>query len=106
VASQLRQGDVLLVRVASIPDGARRVKRRRGRLVLAAGEAAGHAHEIVAADAELLEAGRGERFLRVLAEGGVALTHEDHAAVLVPPGDYQVVRQREYVPGSSRRVLD
>ena len=73
MARQLRQGDVLLIRVASIPEGARRVKRRRGPIVLAAGEATGHAHQIDAAAADLLEASPEQRFLRVLADAGVEL---------------------------------
>ena len=99
---QLRQGDVLLVRVASIPEEARRVEPHGGRIVLATGEATGHAHEIMAAGAVLLETSPEERFLRVLADGGVELTHEQHAAILVPAGDYRVVRQREF----GRPVID
>ena len=106
MARQLRQGDVLLIRVASIPEGARRVKRRRGRIVVAAGEATRHAHQIEAAGADQLETSPEERFLRVLADAGVELTHEEHAAILIPPGDYRVVRQREYAPRSSRQVVD
>ena len=106
MARQFRQGDLLLVRIRSIPEGARRVKRHDGRIVVAAGEATGHAHQIAATDADLLESSPEERYLRVLDEGGVELTHEEHAAILVPPGDYRVVRQREYVPRSTRHVVD
>jgi len=52
--AQARQGDVLLVPVAQIPDGARRVKRERGRVVLAWGEVTGHAHAIASSAATLL----------------------------------------------------
>ena len=40
----IRQGDLLLVPVAGLPEGADRV--RSGRLVLAEGEATGHAHVV------------------------------------------------------------
>ena len=103
---QFRQGDILLVEVASIPEGARHIAHCEDRIVIAEGEATGHAHQIVAAGAELLEASPDERFLRVLAEGGVELTHEEHAAILLPRGDYRVARQREYVPDDVRRVAD
>jgi hypothetical protein len=78
----------------------------RGRLVLALGEATGHAHAVSARDAELLadpvEVDR--RFLRIATEA--MLTHEEHAAIPLPPGLYRVVQQREYVPGSFRAVAD
>lgn len=106
VTRQLRQGDVLLVPVPSIPEGARRVKRRDGRIIVAAGEATGHAHEIAAVGADLLASSPEELYLRILVEGGVELTHEEHAAILVPPGNYRVARQREYVPRSIRPVVD
>ena len=103
----IRQGDVLLVPVDEIPAGVRPVARADGRLVLATGEATGHAHAVLDAGAHLLENDVDERFLQVLEEGGVTLTHEEHAAVRVPPGDYRVRRQREYVPREvPQRVLD
>jgi hypothetical protein len=42
VPGLIRQGDLLLVPVSGFPDGVRRA--RSGRLVLAEGEATGHAH--------------------------------------------------------------
>ena len=79
-----------------------------GRLVLAHGEATGHAH-VLEGEAELLAADLDEmqeRFLRVEAES--SLLHDEHATVAVPPGIYRVVRQRERrrSPARSRFVLD
>ena len=74
----------------------RSVERDDGRIVLAYGEATGHAHAIADADAELIELETGERFL--VTARGVSLRHEEHAAVELPPGSYRVVRQREYAP--------
>ena len=74
----------------------RSVARDEGRIVLAYGEATGHAHAIADADAELIELETGERFL--VTARGVSLRHEEHEAVELPPGSYRVVRQREYVP--------
>jgi hypothetical protein len=106
--AQVRQGDVLLVPVDEIPDGARSLARTGGRVVLAEGEVTGHAHAIRAAGATLLGAGE-ERYLRVTAP--VTLDHEEHAAIEVAPGAYRVVIQREYVPPEIsvvpfRRVVD
>jgi hypothetical protein len=53
---QFRQGDVLVQRVTSIPEGDTAVARDNGRVVLAYGEVTGHAHAI--AEAEVTNAGR------------------------------------------------
>lgn len=99
-SGQYRQGDVLLVRVEeevkSRPH--RVVERDHGRIVLAYGEATGHAHAIAEAEAELIELETGERFL--VTPRGVSLRHEEHAAIELPAGAYRVVRQREYVPSN------
>ena len=105
-----RQGDVLIRRVDEIPTGLEAVPRDDGRLVLAYGEATGHAH-VVEGPAELFrEDDRDElerRFLRVEAEAGQALVvHDEHDAIELPPGDYEVVGQREYTPEEIRRVAD
>jgi hypothetical protein len=106
MAAQYRQGDVLLVAVAAIPQDARPLPRDQGRIVLALGEATGHAHAIADPGAALLETQLQDRFLQVLAEGGVLLRHEEHDPVLLPRGTYQVRRQREYVAGDWRMVAD
>lgn len=105
MARQYRQGDVLLVKTErqDLP-GATRVPRDEGRIILARGEATGHAHAISAADVELLEVTAGERYLRV--EGLAALTHEEHGAIDLEPGLYRVIRQREYGPGVTEYVRD
>lgn len=105
--NMIRQGDVLLVPVAGTPAGARPIARVAGRLILAEGEATGHAHAVSDPGAELLDGDLEARFLRVLEEGGVTLGHEDHAPVRVPPGDYEVRLQREYKPRAvPERVRD
>jgi len=105
-----RQGDVLIERV-SAPELGAKVKRDKGRAVLAYGEVTGHAHAIAAKGAELYESATETeslevRFLRVLAEGGVPLRHEEHATIEIPPGDYRITRQREYAPDAIRNVAD
>jgi hypothetical protein len=100
-----RQGDVLLVAVRAIPDDARLVPRDQGRIVLALGEATGHAHAIADPQATLLETDLHERFVHVLREGGALLCHEEHDPILLPQGAYQVRRQREYAPGAVWRMV-
>lgn len=104
-----RQGDVILLAAGSIPGDAKPVERDANRVVLAYGEVTGHAHAILDADAELVEVKRtNERFLRVLAEAGVTLSHEEHSAIVLPPGNYEVRIQREYdlASGQVRNVQD
>lgn len=107
-APPIRQGDVLLVPRDNIPPGLSEVQRDdRGRIVLMHGEVTGHAHVIedpaatfYAADVAEME----DRFL--LVEREVLVTHEEHDALVVPPGVYEVRRQREYAPESERYVAD
>jgi hypothetical protein len=104
-----RQGDVLLVRVEAMPGGLTKVPRDNGRVVLAYGEVTGHAHAIETSNAELYETDLGERFLQVLAEGGVTeadLVHEEHDTVTLPSGGYRQVAQVEYRPWGSQQVAD
>ena len=104
-----QQGDVLLY-ASEIPADAKRVDAKAGRYVLAEGEATGHAHAIAdSCDIELFErandAGVVTLYLRVR-EG--TLTHEEHGAQVLTPGDYEVGRVVEVDPfaGEVRRVTD
>lgn len=97
-----RQGDVLFRAVREIPQGKRR-KRANGHIL--EGEATGHIHRIAdVAAAEVLEIGEG-LYLSV-GDAGVSIVHEDHRPVELPPGNYEVVRQREYSPEEIRNVCD
>jgi len=102
-----RQGDVLLVEVDEIPGDAQ-AESRSGRIVLAEGEATGHAHAIHERDARTFTY-EGERFL--LTKSKAQLVHEEHGPIEVPPGAWRVVIQREYQPSPKtqqqwRRVID
>jgi hypothetical protein len=106
----LRQGDVLLVPVESLPNPHRPLTNWRGRLVLAEGEATGHAHVVRGTRARLF-AHRSPTFAPTrhylfVERESATLVHEEHAPIRVPPGIYQVVRQREYEPRSWRTVAD
>lgn len=124
---QLRQGDVYLQQIDKLPDGAKEVPLEGGRIVLAHGEATGHAHAIAdhvearapamgpiaAAEiaealiarckAKLFEAG-GDRYLVV--EEPVSLTHEEHEPHVIPPGVYELPIQCEFDASIARRVAD
>lgn len=103
--AQYRQGDVLIIAVAAVPGRAVPVPRDQGEVVLAYGEVTGHRHAIAEPHAELLALPDQEierRFLRIVGDKAL-LRHEEHDTITLPPGTYQVVRQREYVPPSPSR---
>ena len=102
-----RQGDVLIVPIGKLPVGVQPVERENGRVVLAHGEVTGHAHAIKDRQAALFRDPKlAAIFMHVSSEGPVALKHEEHATIHIPPGAYQIVRQREYSPEEIRRVED
>lgn len=100
---QLRQGDVFLERVTSIPKGAKAKSRDGGRVVLAYGEVTGHAHAIVEPEALLYDLD-GDMYLE--ADGTVTLRHEEHAPVTIDKGLWRVRQQSEYSPAAIRSVQD
>ena len=104
---QYRQGDVLLVKVGGRPRGTwREVARTEGRVILALGEATGHAHAVLEPHAVLKQAaGVVDRYLEVLNKPAT-LVHEEHDSIKIEPGLYRVVRQREYDEVQERQVLD
>lgn len=101
-----RQGDVLLVEVGTIPAGATVVPRDKDRgVVLAEGEVTGHAHRIASRSATLYRTELDARFMRVMGPAPVALSHEEHKTVEIPPGNYRVSIHTEYVPGELPRTV-
>jgi hypothetical protein len=105
----VRQGDVLLRRVASIPKTAKAAEKKdhsgNPRIVLAYGEVTGHAHAIHdLSNVDVFVSDSGEMYLKVKAE--VSLQHEEHGAIALPPGNYQRTIQREYSPEAVRNVAD
>lgn len=94
----MRQGDVGFVK-AKIPADAKPVAVRP----LALGEVTGHSHRVAEADidgVEMLETAdeSGRRvFMRVTADGGVRVVHEEHGTVTLPSGWEGEIRiAREY----------
>lgn len=113
----IRQGDVLLIPVGSIPEGATEEVISGEEIVLAEGEATGHRHafnlRMDPGAVDMLMSG-GQRYART-GGGGATLYHGsasalgkdgDHAPVKVPPGQWRVTIQREYRWGEERQVSD
>jgi hypothetical protein len=103
----LRQGDVLLIPVDRIPDDGF-VVELGSRIVLAEGEATGHAHAVLGDGVELVETDDETRYVEVVGPTPAKLVHEEHATISLKPGAYEVRRQREYVPHAfdARLVAD
>lgn len=98
---QYRHGDLLIVRVDEIPSAAKRQRTK----TLAEGEATGHAHTLLGPGTLCLTPD-GQLYLRA-PKAGSSVVHQEHARIDLPPGNYRVVRQREYVPQAlPRRVVD
>lgn len=122
-----RQGDVAIVRVSALPSGATPRKRDKGRVVLAYGEVTGHAHAIADRAVVQFDAPNATEAARLLlASVGIkgevlsehnqpsfldvpecaTIEHEEHTAIALDPGQYVVIRQREYAPEALRSVAD
>lgn len=102
VGEHVRQGDVLIRRVKSLPGGDRK-QRPNGHIL--EGEETGHVHRVLELDqAEVLEIGNG-LFMSV-GDSGVSIVHEDHKTIELPTGNYEITRQREYSPEAIRNVAD
>lgn len=100
---QYRQGDVLLV--ACEPPDIKKENKRQEEVVLAEGEATGHAHRLRARAAALMMImAAGRRYVQALE--ACVLHHEEHGEIHLDPGWYEVRRQREYDAGEIRQVAD
>jgi len=97
----IRQGDVLIQRVETIPVSSAPLPH----VTLAHGEITGHSHRIEnPTDVDLYEVD-GTLYLRVKS-ATASLIHQEHATIQIPTGDYKVWRQREYTPQEIRVVRD
>lgn len=94
-----RQGDLLFV-TARLP----RERTQVDHLVLAEGEATGHAHRVTEGEARQYVANRLQ-YLTVRSRTAI-VTHEEHGPIVLRRGTWRVVRQREYAPEEVRYVAD
>jgi uncharacterized cupin superfamily protein len=101
-SSIIRQGDVLMIPIKSIPKGKSQTKN----VTLALGEVTGHHHTIFenavgfADNVDMLC-----EYVQVKS-GGADLTHQEHETITIQEGNYQVIRQTEYTPQELRNVRD
>ena len=123
----IRQGDCLLLRCKTMPEGCVEIPAEGGRIVLMHGEVTGHAHAIYDHEASMEEAGcmaakaigesarrskvrlmkapDGIRYLEVFAS--VNLRHEEHTAHEIPPGIYELpIQVAEDTENGVRQIAD
>jgi hypothetical protein len=109
----MRQGDVLLIPVKSIPSSVNKMdKKGKKRIELAYGEVTGHAHALY--EPEVVEAyghpenGPEELPSFISVKERTELRHEEHSAILLEPGSYEVIIQNEWdsVLNAARKVAD
>lgn len=118
---QIRQGDVLLVPIASIPSAAvNKAKSKLASVTLAYGEVTGHSHRFETgknvALLELEQPMSGKTFgltepvgRFLMAEKPDVLVHQEHDAVEIREdnlGAFAIVTPREYTPWGERAVVD
>jgi hypothetical protein len=100
----IRNGDLLIVQVDSIPKGLTQKKDT----ILLEGEATNHFHRLsggtVFSEIPTLENNWSLGFFDLETE--TELTHEEHKTIKLKPGKYHFYSQREYDPQMERRVLD
>jgi hypothetical protein len=97
-------GDVLISSIKSIPDGCKRVTKKKRGYVLAKGEATGHAH-VVKDDVALYEK---DGILYMANNDPCTIEHEEHGAHVIPAGKWEINIAQEYdhFEQESRRVAD
>jgi len=102
----IRQGDVLIRSIDAIPVDAHPLDCK-GVATLALGEATGHHHAIYSDKVRAFGASDRDTLCSFfIAEEPISLAHQEHTALEIPKGTHEVVRQRTYVAGVAKRVVD
>lgn len=112
--NQAAQGDLLIRRINAVPSSAVAMKPENGQFIVAHSET-GHHHviaerpgvQVYTTDDPLVS------YLQVIEateQTEALLEHlrsfDTHETIAIPPGNYELRRQREYTPEGWRRVAD
>lgn len=104
-----RQGDVALVKISK-PTVKLEEINVKGRVILAYGEATGHHHSINVLerpDIKFYKVKEQEQtHMLFIPDLPATLEHQEHGAIVLEPGWYQIENQVEYDPEGERRVAD
>lgn len=105
------QGDLLLVRANKVPAGFQKTQADGHKHIVAHSET-GHHHVIDDVDVEYWTNPKDEMKAYLIVQGiiGAQMKHlrsfNTHETILIPPGIFELRRQREYTPQGWRRVED
>jgi len=107
------QGDFVIIRLQELPTDLVPFEPEGGVYVVAHSET-GHNHVMTMDRVKAFQkpnvkpADLYEMFLKVAVPTEIThlRSHDTHEALLVPPGDYIIKRQREYIPEGFRRAAD
>lgn len=101
-----RQGDILIEKISTIPEG-KFIAKESG--IVALGEFSGHHHEL---DGAVLlvpdEKNTAQNSLLgyTTVEKGAELVHQEHSKIDLEPGMYKFTKQREFDGTQTRAVHD
>ena len=103
------QGDMLIIPIRTIPANAKAATPEGAHFILAHSET-GHHHVIERAKAEVFEAADDAfvAYVKALAPADIThqRPHDTHETVQLAPGNYEIRRQREYMPEGFRKAAD
>lgn len=103
------QGDAMLKRIDSLPDGIEVSNAVNGKHIVAHSET-GHNHTVLSRNADMLIDKTNEFIAYLHVKEDTELTHErsfnTHESLLLTEGYYEIRRQREYVSEGYRRAQD
>lgn len=99
-----RHGDVLLRRLGDVPPP---TQAEPAEVVVAEGEATGHAHRVRGAGVALHDRSEDTGRIELDVPAGGTISHEEHRMLVLVPGRYEVRHQRTMTqPGIWERVRD
>lgn len=100
----VRHGDLYVTKVDSIPkDLPKKINTE-----LLEGEVSGHVHRLSGGIVYQEQPTLANNFLLGYfeIETETPLSHEEHETIMLPPGKYKFMQQREYDPQENRAVID
>ncbi len=103
----VQQGDCIVMAIESFPEGERILDDQAARKILAYGEVTGHSHAI-SDEENACTVFRILNKLYIETSKPVALKHEEHDTIIIPPGKHEVriVIEADHISGVVRRVAD
>ena len=102
------QGDISFTKLSQRPTGGK-VIAHNGSFILARGEHTGHKHVIATDEPDSMTIERFSDGLAITITKPTTVTHEQHGAIMLTPGTWQVGNEREidwFAEGIERKVID